>query len=65
MISEKSNEVFADMFLKKLGNDRQDSYRSVIVKIGSTPLFVNRSDMSQFELSWADAVNYAAVYYFC
>ena len=65
MISEKSNEVFADMFLENLRNDREDLYRSVTVKIGFTPLFVNRSDTSQFELSWADAVNYAAVYYFC
>ena len=36
---------------------RSDIGRSVIVKIGFTPLFVNRSDTSQFELSWADAVN--------
>ena len=56
MGSEKSNEVIAE--------DREDRYRSVIVNIVFTPLFVDRSDTSQFELSWADAVNYATVYYF-
>ena len=64
MGSEKSNEVIANMLLKNLRKDREDRYRSVIVNIVFTPLFVNRSDTSQFELSWADAVNYAAVYYF-
>ena len=61
MGSEKSNEVIANMLLKNLRKDREDQYRSVIVNIVFTPLFVNRSDMSQFELSWADAVNYAAL----
>ena len=64
MGSEKSNEVIGNMLLKNLRKDREDRYRSVIVNIVFTPLFVNRSDTSQFELSWADAVNYAAVYYF-
>ena len=64
MGSEKSNEVIANMLLKNLRKDREDRYRSVIANIVFTPLFVNRSDTSQFELSWADAVNYAAVYYF-
>ena len=65
MIDEKSNEVVSDMFLENLRNDREDCHRSVMFKIGFTLLFVNRSDVSQFELSWADAVNYAAVYHFC
>ena len=64
MGSDKSNEVIANMLLKNLRKDREDRYRSVIVNIVFTPLFVDRSDTSQFELSWADAVNYAAVYYF-
>ena len=64
MGSEKSNEVIANMLLKNLRKDGEDRYRSVIVNIVFTPLFVNWSDSSQFELSWADAVNYAAVYYF-
>lgn len=64
MGSEKSNEVIANMLLKNLRKDREDRYRSVIVNIVFTPLFVDRSDTSQFELSWADVVNYAAVYYF-
>ena len=41
MISEKINEVFADMFLENIRNDREDWYRSVIVNIGFTPLFFN------------------------
>ena len=44
---------------------RTDIGLHVTDKIGFTPLFVDRSDTIQFELSWADAVNYAAVYYFC
>ena len=64
MGSEKSNEVIANMLLKNLRKDREDRYRSVIVNIVFTPLFVDRSDTSQFELSWADVVNYTAVCYF-
>ena len=65
MGSEKSNEVITNMFLENLRKDGKDRYRSVIVNIVFTPLFVNQSDTSQFELSWADTVNYAALYYFC
>ena len=54
----------ANMLLKNLRKDWEDRYRSVIVNIAFTSLFVDRSDTSQFELSWADVVNYAAVYYF-
>ena len=55
MGSEKSNEVIANLLLKNLRKDREDRYRSVIVNIVFTPLLVNRSDTSQFELNWADA----------
>ena len=54
--SEKSNEVIANKFLENLRNDGEDRYRSVIFNIVFTPLFVNRSGTSQFELSWADTV---------
>ena len=54
MGSEKSNEVIANMFLENLRKDGKDRYRSVIVNIVFIPLFVNRSDTSQFELSWTD-----------
>ena len=42
MGSEKSNEVIANMFLEDLRKDGKDRYRSVIVNIVFTPLFVNK-----------------------